>query len=145
MVVAARVRGRAVHRPTTPASAADVLLAMVCALAPTPAGDASLQQPPAALLAELADDPADDPFAGARIAGNPAAAGSYMLRHKQHAQQHGAGSSGDGEAAFLHHEQRHHRQHITRSNGTHHWVWSSRLQLELPQPWDGLNMTQVVR
>lgn len=49
-------------------------------------------------------------------------------------------------AAALHPRMRplhHHR--VVRHNTTHTWVHSPLLDLELPQPWDALNLTTIVR
>jgi hypothetical protein len=43
----------------------------------------------------------------------------------------------------LHRRRHHHR--VIHANTTHSWVHSPVLQLELPQPWDTMNLTNIVR
>jgi hypothetical protein len=86
------------------------------------------QKPPADLLEQLADDADDDPFSASR-------SGPSLHPHQQQPspQEH------------AHAHKQHHRQHITHTSGNASWVWSSRLQMELPQPWDTVNLTRIVR
>jgi hypothetical protein len=106
------------------------------------------------VLSALADTPQDDPFAGAHgdtsILGRIAAALPKTLqqhiqllrRSMSHAvQQHTNG--GKVHTLQLHRKRHHHR--VVRHNVTHAWVHSPLLQMELPQPWDPINMTSIVR
>jgi len=114
------------------------------------------QQQPQELLSALSDAPDNDPFASAHI-GKPflsrfAALVPKSLQHQlqllQHslsrvAEEHGGSSGGHAHTAIAHHRRHHHR--VVRHNTTHTWVHSPVLELELPQPWDDINLTTIVR